>query len=442
MLLMAVFAYISIPKDLFPPSNLDKISIQGGYPGSSADILDKMAVKPMEDDLKNLDNVEAVTTLIRNGVFSIVLDVKAGSNLQLVLSDVKDVISNTKRDLPSDMNEPIAKTMIYKFPLLLIAVSSKGNTSKSELLDASKKLKSKLSAFKDLSSIDIRGDSDNQIKIYLDNDKIAAYELNRQLLYKAISNLSSIFPAGTIKNNNNKIYISTANGEKNVDVLKNTILIVGDKRVKLGDIAKITYGLATPNEISTFNGKENISLNITKTKNGNAISLSKNIRKVLKDFKKNYKNIDFEIYTDTSLWIRNRINLVTSNIFFGLILVFISVLLSVNWKISTVVALGIPTSFFIALIGANELGYSMNMLTMLGALLALGMLVDEAIVVAENIYRHLEMGKSARQAAIDGASEMFPAVLTVHVVGVGVFKFVHRLDTLWLLCRTACGVSF
>lgn len=412
MLILAIFAYKSIPKDLFPPSDLDKISIQGGYPGTSADILDKIAVKPIEDDLKNVDNIGDINTLIRNGVFSITADVKEGANLQIVLNDVKDVVSNIKKDLPADMDEPIAKTMIYRFPLLLVAISGDKNVTKDKLLKAAKKLKTKLSNFKELGSIDIRGDSDYEIKIDLNNQKINAYGLNKQLIYKAISNLSSIFPAGTFKQKNNKIYLSTINGEKRVKQLKDTLLSVGNKMVKIGDIANVSYGLATPNEISTFNGKENISINITKTKQGNAIKLSKQIRKILKEFKKKYKDLDFQVYTDTSLWIRNRINLVTSNIMFGLILVFISILLSVNWKISAVVAMGIPTSFFIALIAADEMGYSINMLTMLGALLALGMLVDEAIVVAENIYRHLEMGKSPREAAIDGSVEMFPAVLT------------------------------
>ena len=423
MLILALFAYHSIPKEIFPPSNLDKITITGGYPGASADILDKMAVKPIEEDLKSVDNISDITSLIRNGMFSISLDIKEGGNTQLVLNDVKDVISNAKRDLPSDMNEPIAKSVIYQFPLLLIAVS--GDVSKDRLLEVSKKLKSKLSDFKDLGTIDIRGDADYEVKIELFNQKIEALDLNRQLVYKAISNISSIFPAGTIKNRGNKIYISSINGEKNIDILKNTLLDIGTKKVRLKDIAKVTYELNTPNTISSFNGKENISLNVTKLESGNAIALSKKIKKLLKEFSKNYKDIDFQIYTDTSLWIRNRINLVTSNIIFGLFLVFISILLSVNWKISLVVAMGIPTSFFIALIVAKELGYSINMLSMLGALLALGMLVDEAIVVAENIYRHLEMGKSPRQAAIDGASEMFPAVLTA--TATTIFAFLPML---------------
>ena len=419
MLILALFAYREIPKEIFPPSNLDKISITGGYPGASADILDKMAVQGIEDDLKSVDNISDISSLIRNGMFSISLDIKEGSNLQLVLNDVKDVIANAKRDLPSDMNEPIAKRVVYQFPLLLIAVS--GNVSKDKLLKAAKRLKSRLSSFKDLGTIDIRGDADYEMKIELNDKKIEALDLNRQLLYKSISNLSSIFPAGTIKNRGKKIYISSINGEKDVKLLKSTILSIGNKRVILGDIAKISYELNTPNTISSFNGKENISLNVTKLESGNAIELSKKVKALLKDFSKEYKDINFEVYTDTSLWIRNRLNLVSSNILFGLFLVFLSIFLSVNWKISLVVAMGIPTSFFIAIIAANELGYSINMLSMLGALLALGMLVDEAIVVAENIYRHLEMGKSPRQAAIDGAVEMFPAVLTATATTVFAF---------------------
>ena len=419
MLILALFAYKTIPKEIFPPSNLDKISISGGYAGASADILDKMVVRPIEDDLKSVDNISDISSTIRNGQFNISLELKEGANLQLVLNDVKDVISNVKKDLPSDMSEPIAKSVIYQFPLLLIAVS--GDVSKDRLLEVAKKLKSKLSSFKNLGTIDIRGDAKYIIEIDLNDKKIDAYNLNRPLLYKAISNLSSIYPIGTIKSNGKKIYISTINGQKDVNELKNTILSVGNVKIKLKDIANVTYKLNTPNTISSFNGKENISLNVTKLEKGNAIELSKQIKALLKEFKKEYKDIDFQVYTDTSLWIRNRINLVTSNIIFGLFLVFLSIFLTVNWKISLVVALGIPTSFFIALITANELGYSINMLSMLGALLALGMLVDEAIVVAENIYRHLEMGKSPREAAIDGAVEMFPAVLTATATTVFAF---------------------
>ena len=419
VMIMALFAYQKIPKEIFPPANLEKISIRGGYPGASADILDKMAVKSIEDDLRSVENISDVESVIQNGSFSITADIKPGADEQLVLNDVKDVIANVKRDLPADMNEPTARIVIHRFPLLLIAIS--GDASQDRLLTVAKKLKSRLAGYKSLNTIDIRGDADWELRITIDEKRLEAYGIPKLLFYQAVSGLSSIYPAGTFREEGNRIYLSTINGEKEAKKLEESLISVGDERVRLGDVARVEFRLGTPGEISHFDGRPNISLNLTKTKSGNAIELSRLIRQELRQFAKGYPDLTFQVYTDTSIWIKNRINLVSSNIFFGLILVFTALFLSVNWKIAAVVAMGIPTSFFIALIGSEMLGYSLNMLTMLGALIALGMLVDEAIVVAENIYRHLEMGKPPREAAIDGAVEMFPAVVTATMTTVFAF---------------------
>jgi len=419
MLVLSIFAYQDIPKEIFPPSELDQITITGGYPGASADVLDKMAVRNIEDEMKSISEIDNIDTVIQNGFFSIRADIKPGSDNQLVLGDVKDVIANIRRDLPADMDEPIAKITVHDFPLLLVAIS--GNVPKKRLLDIAEDLKSKLSAYKDLSGITIRGDADDEVLIELDNEKLTAYGLPKESVYKAISTLSSIFPIGTIEQKGSHLYLSTINGEKSAKALESTLITVAGKRVRVGDIAHVKFGLSESNEISHFNGVQNISININKTKKGNAIALSREIKQMLKEVQKEYKDVVFEAYTDTSVWIKNRLNLVSSNILFGLILVFLALLLSVNYKIALVVAIGIPTSFMITLIAADMIGYSLNMLTLLGALIALGMLVDEAIVVAENIYRHMEMGKSSRDAAIDGSLEMFPAVLTATLTTVFAF---------------------
>ena len=419
MLVLSLFAYKNIAKEIFPPSTLDKISITGGYVGTSANILDKMVVNTIEDDLKSLSEIDTVYTSIQNGSFMISADIKSGNDKQLVLSDVKDIIAHVRRDLPADMNEPIAKIVVHQYPLLLVAVS--GDVGKEKLLEASKDLKKKLANIHNLSDIDIRGESDIEVRIVLNEEKINAYGLDKLSLYKAIGNIASIFPSGSLTGKGDHLYISTLNGEKDAKSIGNILLTVHGKRVYLKEIAEVYYGLDDPIQISHFNGKENISLNINKSKEGNAIALSKEIREVLLSFNKKYKEIQFEAYTDTSIWIKNRLNLVSSNILFGLILVFLALLISVNMRIAWVVAIGIPTSFMITLIAMDMIGYSLNMLTLLGALIALGMLVDEAIVVAENIYRHIEMGKTPRDAAIDGALEMFPAVLTATLTTVFAF---------------------
>ena len=419
MLLLSLFAYQNIPKEIFPPSVLDQITVSGGYPGASADVLDKMVVENIEDELKGLSDIDTIYTTIQNGSFMINADIKHGSDKQLVLSDVKDIVAKTKRDLPADMNEPVAKITIHNYPLLLVAIS--GDTGKEALLEAADDLKRRLALISDLSDIEIRGDTDKEVLIKFDQKKLDAYGLSKPELYKAIANLSSIFPAGTLDGKGDHLYISTINGEKNKEALASTLIGINGKHVRLGDIATVHYGLGEPTQISHFNGKENISLNINKTKHGDAIGLSKRIRKILDTFNDKYPHIKFDAYTDTSIWVKNRLNLVSSNILFGLILVFLALFLSVNARIALVVAIGIPASFMITLIAMEMIGYSLNMLTLLGALIALGMLVDEAIVVAENIYRHLEMGKSPKEAAIDGAAEMFPAVLTATLTTVFAF---------------------
>jgi len=419
MLLLSIFAYQDIPKEIFPPSELDQITVTGGYPGASADVLDKMAVKNIEDEMKSISEIDNIDTVIQNGSFVIRADIKNGSDNQLVLGDVKDVIANIRRDLPADMDEPIAKITVHDFPLLLIAIS--GNVHKHRLLDIAEDLKSRLSTYKELSGITIRGDADDEVLIKIDNKKLEAYGLPKESVYKAISALSSIFPIGTIEQKGSHLYLSTINGEKSAETLKSTYITVAGKHIRIGDISNVEFGLSESYEISHFNGIQNISLNINKTKEGNAIALSREIKKLLKEVQKEYPEVIFDAYTDTSIWIKNRLNLVSSNILFGLILVFLALFLSVNYKIALVVAIGIPASFFITLIAADMIGYSLNMLTLLGALIALGMLVDEAIVVAENIYRHMEMGKSPREAAIDGSMEMFPAVLTATLTTVFAF---------------------
>ena len=419
MLVLAIFSYQNIPKEIFPPSDLDQITITGGYPGASADVLDKMVVKTIEDEIKSVSEIENIDTTIQNGIFYMKADIKSGSNNQLVLGDVKDIISNTRRDLPGDMDEPVAKISRHDYPLLLLAIS--GDKPTRELLEIAEKLKSKLSSYKNLSGILIRGDADDEVLIEIDEKKLEAFGLPKGAVYQAINGLSSIFPIGTIEQRGSHLYISTINGEKSAEAFKDQLLSIGGRYVRLGDIASVSFTLSESSEISHFNGKKNISINVSKTKEGNAIALSREIRTMLKAFAKDYPEVEIDTYTDTSIWIKNRLNLVSSNILFGLILVFLALFLSVNFRIALVVVIGIPASFMITLIAADLIGYSLNMLTLLGALIALGMLVDEAIVVAENIYRHMEMGKSPREAAIDGSVEMFPAVMTATLTTVFAF---------------------
>ncbi len=417
--ILSIFSYFKIAKEIFPPSSLDAITITGNYNGASSDMLDLMAVSKIEDELANLSEADTISTVIKTGYFNIRIDLKSGYEVRNLLDDVKDIVTKVKVNLPSDMDEPIVKELTHSFPLITVAIY--GDKSKEELLSIASDIKTKINTLGDLSNITIWGDSDKELLITFDDAKIDAYGLNKDSIINIISQSSSIFPAGIIKDTNRHYYLSSQNGEKDLLKLQNMIIKIGQTQIYLKDIASIVYKLADVNTISHFNGKPNISIGINKGVTGDSISLVKQIKKILKDEQNNYQNITFDTYTDTSVWIKNRLNTVVSNIIFGVILLSIALFFFINARIAFVVAIGIPTSFMIGLIGAQQMGYSLNMLSLLGALLALGMLVDEAIVVGENIYRHLEMGKDKMSAAIDGAVEMYPAVLTATATTVFAF---------------------
>ncbi len=422
LFILAIFSYNNIPKEIFPPSSLGAISITGFYNGASSDILDKIAVEDIEEELLGLSEARKISSIIKNGFFSIKVDLKDGEDADLVVDDVKDIISKIKTNFPSDMDEPVVKSMEYTFPLITVSLYSKDNSRNiNELLEIADDVKSEITKLKDLSEVTVFSKSDKELLITFDENKIKAFNLSKVDVVNVVTKISSIFPIGIIKETNQHYYLSTFNGEKDINEIRNTIIKVNDKKIYLKDISNIEYTLADIDTISHYNAKKNIAIGINKGFDGDSIELVKKIKKIIKDYEEKYTNIKFDTYIDTSIWIKNRLNTVVSNILFGLVLLFVALLLFINIRIAIVIAIGIPTSFMIGLIGADYLGYSLNMLSLLGALIALGMLVDEAIVVGENIYRHLEMGKDKFTAARDGALEMFPAILTATVTTIFAF---------------------
>jgi multidrug efflux pump subunit AcrB len=408
--ILSVFSYIQIPKEIFPISSLDAITINGNYAGASSNILNKLAVQKIEDELSSVSEADTISTVVKTGFFSINIKLKSGYKVNDVIDDIKDIVTKIRSDLPTDMDEPTVKEVTSAFPLVTIAIF--GDKSREELINIANNIKAKINKIGDLSEVTIWGDSDKELLITFDESKIEAYGLNKALVISTISSTSSIFPAGIIKDKGTHYYLSSQNGEKDLTKLNNMILKFGNQTLYLKDIAKVEYKLADVTTKSHYNGKLDMSIGINKGRSGDSIALVKEIKEILSIEQKKYTDVKFDTYTDTSVWIKNRLNTVVSNIFFGIMLLSTALFFFINIRIAFVVAVGIPTSFMIGLVAADQLGYSLNMLSLLGALLALGMLVDEAIVVAENIYRHLEMGKDKMTAAIDGAREMFPAVLT------------------------------
>ncbi|WP_345993952.1 efflux RND transporter permease subunit [Sulfurimonas sp. HSL-1716] len=413
-------AYVNIPKELFPTVELDKISITGKYAGTSATNMDKMAVRDIEDEISSISGIDKTETTIIPGSFTIILTLNEHANKINVLSKVKDSISASRQYLPSDMNEPVAKLLDKTKSLIKLSISST-KLPKSALIPIAKEIQTKLSRIKSISEISIRGDADQELSIKLNSNAILTYNLNHADVIGAISNLSYIFPIGNIEDRGNFVFVSTVNGKGSKQDYKDAILKIDNRFVRLGDIADVDIYYPQTNTLSSFNGNQTLTLVIDKSEEGDSIVLSKQLRKYVKKIEKNYKDVIFDFYQDSSKPIKERLNTVISNMMFGLILVFVSMYIFINLRIAIIVVVGIPFSFIIGLLFIYYMGYSINIVSLLGALIVIGIVVDDAIVVSENIQRHIDEGRARDEAALIGVKEMMLPVTLATVTTVVAF---------------------
>lgn len=424
---MGVNSYTNIPKEIFPDVELDQISVLGSYGGASATIMDKMAVRDIEDELSNITGIDKTETTITPGAFAILLTLNKSTNKEITLGRVKDAIALTRQYLPSDMNEPVARLLDKTRSLIKLAISSE-QLPIGELTVVAQDVKTKISKLNGISEVLIRGDSNEEVNIKIDSAAVLAYGLGHDGVQKAIANLSYIFPVGNIEERGKFAYISTSNGKANADEYEESILNIDGKYIKLGDIAKVSIEYPQTDTLATFNNKKTISLVISKGTQGDSIVLSKELRAYVKSIEKNYKDVDFYFYEDTSKPVQQRLDVIVSNLMFGLILVFISMAILINIRIATIVALGIPFSFMIGLVSIYYMGYSINIVSLLGALIVIGIVVDDAIIVGENIQRYIDDGMNNYDAAIAGVKEMMLPVTLATITTVVAFLPIFMLQ--------------
>ena len=406
---IGIWSYTKTPKEIFPSFELDMISIKGSYSGASVDILDKMAVVEIEDNIKNIDSVDTMSTIISPGAFTIVLELKKGKNKYNEADKVKDAIALIKANLPSDMDEPTVNVLDRSRALIDITLTS-SKYSTDELKPFADSIKSQILGITGINDVTIFGDSDKYFEVLIDDKKIDALGLNKSEVITAISTLSYIFPVGKIEDPKKHYYISTYNGAKNAVDFGNTLIKISNTNIYVKDIALISKKYEDSSTLYSFNGQNALSLAIEQSDTADAIVLAQKIKDLLPKLNKKNTDIIITIADDNSERITDRLNIVVSNILLGIILITILVMLLINFRMSAIIALGIPTSFVIAAIYMYFSGYSINMISLVGVLIAIGIVVDDAIVVSENIQQHIEEGMDPKEAAVKGASEMVKPV--------------------------------
>lgn len=404
---VGIYSYTQIPKEISPVIEPDSISISGSYSGASVNMLNKMVVQEIEDKTKNLNGITSVSSVISPSRFSISLELKKNSDKIQIVDDVKSAISLLKSDFPDDMDEPSVTAVARLKSLMQVSILS-SSVSNSILQDLAKKFESKLLSIKDVAEVRIYGNSERFYEIIIDEKKIEAYGLSSQKVINSLSELSYIFPIGKIEDANEQYYISTYNGKKIDTDLSKTTLNIDGILIALKDIATVQKKYEDTTTLASMNGKNSITLSISQTPEGDALEIAENIKKLISQIK--IKGVDFDLRRDRSVVIKDRLNIVISNIILAIILITLLTSVLINMRMAFIIALGIPTSFVLGAIYFYISGYSININSLIGVLIAIGIIVDDAIVVSENIQQYIEKGYGAKEAALLGTKEMVKPV--------------------------------
>jgi multidrug efflux pump subunit AcrB len=408
--LTGIYSYTKTPKEIFPSFELNMVSVTGGYTGASIDILDKMVVKRIEDEVKNIDGIKEMSTVISPAKFSMILKLEKRVDKYNTANKIKDAIGITKQYLPIDMNEPMVQVLSTGKWLMSVAISSETETH-GLLIEHAKKLKERLTTLKNISDITIYGDADIYYDISLNSQKIQALGVDEKSIATAIQGLSYIYPIGKIEDKKGgHHYLSTYNGKKTALSLQDSQIVVQGKRIYLKDIATVEKRHEESASLFSVDNQDSIDLAISMSEVGNSLEISKKITKIIEELNSKKSNVSYLIHDDNSVRIKDRLNIVVSNIILGIILISLLVMVLINGRMSLVISLGIPTSFVMGAFYLYIFGYTINMISLIGVLIALGIIVDDAIVVSENIQQHVEAGKEPKEAALLGAKEMFKPV--------------------------------
>ncbi|UFH59712.1 efflux RND transporter permease subunit [Sulfurovum mangrovi] len=417
-----IYTYSKIPKEVNPTVEPSSIRVSGNYSGTSVDILNKMAVTPLEKQLKNVVGVKEIISTINPGKFSIVLELDPNEKKAQIKEDVKDAITLITPDLPSDMDEPIIKAVAHARSLMFVSILS-STLSKGQLVEEAKALKETLLDIPYVSDITIFGESDQYYEVAFDEEKIDAYNISKKALVNVIGELSYTFPLGMIDAKNNQYFLSTANGKKETEDLENTLLQINDQFLYLRDIATVSKRYSDSSTLASMNGESAITLAISQNPKGDAITISEAINQKLQEL--TTEDIIFDVKRDYSFAVKESLNVVFSNIIFGIVLIAMFTILLINARMALVIIMGIPTSFVMGAIYFYFTGYSINVQSLVGVLLAIGIIVDDAIVVSENIQQYLEKGYAPTEAAFLGTKEMAKPVFWASVTTL--FSFIPLL---------------
>ncbi|AZI39535.1 efflux RND transporter permease subunit [Epilithonimonas vandammei] len=421
-----LLSYSMMGYELIPKFETNMVTISTVYPGASPSEVETSVTRKIEDAVGSLENVKKVESSSYESLSVIMVQLNTGADVNYALNDAQRKVNAILADLPEDADPPsLQKFSLDDLPIMTLSISSDKLNNKDlyDLLD--KKIEPIFSRVNGVAQVDLVGGQEREIQVSLDEKKMQGYGLAIADVQQAILSSNLDFPTGALKTRTSRSTIRLSGKYRDVAEMNN--LVVSNKngaQVRLSDIATVFDTQKDVEKIARYNQNSTILMQIKKQSDANAVSVSELVQKTIAQVQDNYKTqgVKVNIVDDTTDFTLEAADHVIFDLFLAIILVAVVMLLFLhNIRNAFIVMVSIPVSLIATVIGMYLMGYTLNLMSLLGLSLVVGILVDDAIVVLENVYRHMEMGKSRIRAAYDGASEIGFTVTAITLVIVVVF---------------------
>ncbi|WP_299759161.1 efflux RND transporter permease subunit [uncultured Pontibacter sp.] len=423
--LLGIVSYQSLNYELLPKFSPPVLTVSTIYPGASPNEVENSVTKEIEEALSSLENVKEMNSTSLESFSIITIQLNQGTDVDLSLQDAQRKINTILSKLPEDADAPTLNKFDFD-DLPIIKMGATANMSATEFYDLiDKKIKPELSRVPGMAAIKVLGGQEREIKVNIDANKLEAYNLSILQVQQKIRNSNLDFPTGKIKQESGQTQIRLAGKFQSLDQLRN--LIVREDQngiVRLSDVAEVQDTQKDVEVLTRVNQKASVGITIQKQSDANAVEVSRLTKEALAKLEQSYadQGLSFEIASDSSDFTLEAADSVMHDLVIAIILVAVVMLLFLHsLRNAVIVMISIPASLVATFIAMYLLGYSLNLMSLLALSLVVGILVDDAIVVIENIHRHMEMGKKAAQAAYDGIREIMATVTSITLVIVVVF---------------------
>lgn len=427
-ILFGLLGAFSLRSSFFPLSDSKNIIISVAYPGASPQEIEEGVVLKIEDNLKGLQGIDRVTSTSRENSGSINVEIEKGRDIDFMLLEVKNAVDRVP-NYPTGMEPLIVAKQDVVRQTISFAISGDA-VPLSVLKQVGRQVENDLRAISGISQIEVTGYPEEEIEIALDEDQLLAYNLSFTEVAQKVAASNLLITGGTIKSDAEEYLIRANNRLYYADELASIVVkaLPDGRRLLLSDIAKVSDRFSETPNATYFNENRAITVTVTSTNTEDLIGAAEAVKAYIADYNAKSSNVRLDVINDLSTTLVQRTELLTENAIMGMLLVLIFLSLFLNTRLAFWVAFGLPVAFLGMFIVAPFAGVTINVLSLFGMIIVIGILVDDGIVIAENIYQHYERGKSPIQAAIDGTLEVIPPIVSAILTTVLAFGILLFLD--------------